>query len=398
MSYGVTKQGFVRKTYEVLFDEFSTRAKELFGPNINLSVFGVYGLLVRLFAWAFSLLWQDHEKTFYQLWIDEAEGEQLDFLVAFAGITRFGKSKAIIDLEITGEAGTPVDKGFIGQTAQKIKFVTLNNVIIGDGGTVLAKAEAQTAGVSGNVAAESVTDIFTPVVGVDSITNPAAAVPGREVESDEELRARYKISRALAAGSSIPALTALMRQVTGNIEAKVYENDGVAFDADGRPPGCVEAVVYGGIIEDYANALFGKKAAGVKAFGQQNHVVVDSNGQQRNIGVTFATERQIYVRLVVTKNDEWNEGNTASLKTAAVQYIGGIDTIDTTSTSYTGLGIGETTYTWKLIAGFNNIKGIKKVVAFVGFSAPANRPDELAVGIREKPRTSTANVTVEFTN
>ncbi len=398
MSYGVTKQGFVRKTYDVLFDEFSVRAKELFGANINLSVFGIYGLLVRLFAWAFSLVWQDHEDTFYQLWLEDAEGEQLDFLVAFAGITRFGKSKAIIDIEITGEAGTPVEKGFIGQTAQKVKFVTLADVVIGGGGTVLAKAEAQVAGVGGNVAATSVTDIFTPVVGVDSITNPTAAVPGREVETDDELRDRYKVSRAAAAGSSIPALTAAMRKVTGNIEAKVYENDGEAYDADGRPPGSVEAVVYGGVIEDYANVLFGKKSAGVRAFGQLIHVVVDSNGQQRNIGVTFATERQVYVRLVVTKNDEWNEGNTASLKTAAVKYIGGIDTVDAVSTSYIGLGIGETTYTWKLIAGFNDIKGIKKIVAYVGFSAPANRTDELAVGIREKPRTTTGNITVEFTN
>ena len=89
MSYGVTRQGFVRKTYDVHFAELSARAKELFGPNINLSVFGFYGLIVRLMAWAFALSWEKHEETFYQLWLEDAEGAQLEFLVAFAFLVFF---------------------------------------------------------------------------------------------------------------------------------------------------------------------------------------------------------------------------------------------------------------------------------------------------------------------
>lgn len=395
MSYGVTKQGFVRKTYNDLFDELSARAKELFGPNINLSVFGVFGLLIRLFAWALSLIWQDHENTFYQLWIDDAEGEQLDFLVAFAGISREGAQQAVVTVEVSGEDGTTVEAGFVAQTAQKIQFATLESAVIADGKALIA-ARAVVAGIQGNVDAETLTSIFTPIAGVNSVTNHAAAVSGRAVETDDELRARYKVSRSLGAGASLPALTGLMRQVPGNIEAIIYENTGETIDEYGRPPGSIEAVVYGGVIGDYAPQLFSKRAAGVRAYGSASYNVIDANGQTRATGITLASERQVYVRLQITKNADWNDGNIAALKTAAIQYIGGNDTVDGIATSYIGLGIGQTAYTWEIIRSLGQIRGIKKIVAFLGFTEPATKPDELALGIREKARTNTASITVEF--
>ena len=395
MSYGVTKQGFVQKPYDVHYAELSARAKQLFGSNINLSVFGFFGLLIRLMAWAFTLIWQKHEETFYQLWLEDAEGMQVDLIVAFGGLTREGATKSNISLVIEGEDGTTVGKGFIGQTAQKIKFITIEDVTIA-GGTATVIAQAVVAGTTGNVAENSVTSIFTPVTGVTGINNPEAAVPGKDRETDDDLKKRYKESRAFGAGSSLPALKALMLQVPGNIEAEVYENTEDTIDADGRPPGCVEAVVYGGVLADYANALFGKRAAGIRAYGSSIYTVIDDNGQQRKTGITFANQRSVYVRLVITKNSEWNDGNITALKTAIVKYIGGNDTVDDITTSYRGLGIGATTFTWKIIAAADALKGIKKIVAFVGFTAPANRPDELPVGIRDIPRTDTSKITVEF--
>lgn len=52
------KNGFRRKTYDDLLDEMSDKAKELFGDNINLSTRSFIGILVRLYAWFLSLLWQ----------------------------------------------------------------------------------------------------------------------------------------------------------------------------------------------------------------------------------------------------------------------------------------------------------------------------------------------------
>lgn len=51
---------------------------------------------------------------------------------------------------------------------------------------------AQASGLAGNVGADLITELVTPVAGIASVTNPSPFVNGRDVETDDERRVRFQ--------------------------------------------------------------------------------------------------------------------------------------------------------------------------------------------------------------
>ncbi len=51
---------------------------------------------------------------------------------------------------------------------------------------------AQASGLAGNVGADLITELVTPVAGIASVTNPSPLVNGRDVETDDERRVRFQ--------------------------------------------------------------------------------------------------------------------------------------------------------------------------------------------------------------
>jgi len=394
MDYGVSKYGFRKKTYDDLKIEIEDRTRQLFGANINLSVFSPVGLFVRLLAWALSLVWADYENAYYQNWIDDAEGVNLDKLVAFASIQRNPPQKSVATLQFVGTNGVVIAKGFVAQTPQKIKFATLADVtIVAGSATVQAQsidAGAKTAGIS----VGSINEIYNPQAGVTSVTNIDASIGGSDIETDDELRQRFKDSRQLGQGGSVPGIYSKLKQVPGLLEAYIYENTSAYFDEETRPPSSIECVVYGGTDADIADTIF-RKAAGVGTFGTTSFLLTDGTGQIRTIKFSRATAKYIYVKVHITKNPLWNPGNITAVQSAVIKYIGGIDTIGASSTSYRGLTVGSKTYTWKIAAAMKEIVGIDSLSVLIGFNLTPTTSDLLAVGIREIPRTDNAHIIVE---
>lgn len=94
-------------------------------------------------------------------------------------------------------------------------------------------------GPDGNVAADTITTITNPgsVAGITAVTNPAAFTGGRERETDEEFRDRYYASVDYAGGVNADSIrAALLQNVDGIMEAKVFENDTDDVDDYGLPP------------------------------------------------------------------------------------------------------------------------------------------------------------------
>lgn len=73
--------------------------------------------------------------------------------------------------------------------------------------------------------ANSVTEIITPIGGLTSITNPTAGVTGRLIETDSELRLRFRNSSQLVGNGTVEAIRAhLLQDVPGVTSALVFEN------------------------------------------------------------------------------------------------------------------------------------------------------------------------------
>lgn len=199
-NWGLTEAGFLRPSYTELLDALEVKAKELFGSSVNLSVRSPLGIFLRIFAWFAGMLWQLAEQVYNSGFVDTATGISLARLGAFIGIRLLAAQKAARMLQITGEAGASVYAGFLVQARNNQRFVTLEDAVIGEGGTVSVPIQAYEAGPEGNVDAGAIDTVVTPLAAVVSVTNPEATAGGRARETWQEFRERYYNSVDKAGG------------------------------------------------------------------------------------------------------------------------------------------------------------------------------------------------------
>ncbi|GAF95694.1 unnamed protein product, partial [marine sediment metagenome] len=131
-------------------------------------------------------------------------------------------------------------------------------------------------------AANTVSQIGTPVTNWISTTNPLALITGRDQETDAELRARARATFAGAGLATIDAIIRTILQVNGVSYTDVIEST-FTFPVVGQPVGSINTVVVGGSNIDVAQGLLESRAAGVETFGAITESAVDINGLSRDV-------------------------------------------------------------------------------------------------------------------
>lgn len=144
----------------------------------------------------------------------------------------------------------------------------------------------------------SITTVISPITGITSTTNEVAYDLGRSLETDEELRLRFTLSRAVNGLSTPEAIKALLLETDGVTSASVFENDTSVVDGEGRPAKSFEALVEGGTDADVGLAIWTSKPAGIETFGTTTEVILDSGGDSRSM--KFTRPDPIHLALKVT--------------------------------------------------------------------------------------------------
>lgn len=135
-----------------------------------------------------------------------AYGEYLDFHAKRVCLTRRAAGGAYVQLEIEGIPGTVIPAGFAFavpsiNSQPAIEFQTEAETEIGESGKATVGAMAVLPGTGGNVPADSITLMVTPMRGITAISNPEKASGGTGEESDDSLRARImEIEQGLDTG------------------------------------------------------------------------------------------------------------------------------------------------------------------------------------------------------
>lgn len=150
----------------------------------------------------------------------------------------------------------------------------------------------------------TLTEILTPVSGLDNIENFIDGSTGRDIESDINLRARREASLSVTGAGSVEALTARLLQEVDNVATvKVIENYTEAI-VDGRPPKSFESVVEGGTDADIAQKIWDVKPAGIRPFGTITEIIIDSQGDSQAIQFSRPTYKYAHLRVSLTLNTE----------------------------------------------------------------------------------------------
>lgn len=379
-NWGLSEKGFRRPNYTELLNATEYKARELFGDGINLTIRSPLGILLRILAWIWSILFSVLEDVYNSRYADTAIGNSLINLGSNIGMELLTANKATGYITVTGTPGTKIPAGYLVSTASGLQYVVSAPVVIGPDGGVPATIQAVEFGVEYNTDAKTVNVIANPssVPGVTSITNRSPVTGGRWRETDAEFRERYYKSVDYAGGANADAIrAALLNDVEGVTAAQVYENDkDVVDEYYNLPPHSIEAVVYGGLDENIARSLYAKKAGGIQTVGNVEVNVVSVSEQIQTICFSRPESKLIYIKITGLRTGANFEGND-SIVQKLISHIG--------NARYSGLGVGADVVYMQIPGIVASVPGVIDFDLEIGIDEKNYSKSNIPIGYREKP-------------
>ncbi len=201
----------------------------------------------------------------------------------------------------------------------------------------------------------TLTEVVTPVSGLDSIDNLVSGTVGTDVETDAQLRERRRKSlTGLGRGTSEAIRSRLLQEVSGTYGVSVLNNRTDSTDGDGRPPHSFEVVLQGGDEDEIAEKIWENMPVGIQTFGGTTITVQDSEGDDQDISFSRPTSIYIWldIELSLYPEEDFPTGGISAVKDAVVEwslteYTAGKDVIRqrVSIPVYSVPGIGEITIT-----------------------------------------------------
>jgi uncharacterized phage protein gp47/JayE len=302
-----TAQGVSVRTFDEIFESLSDQLKAIYGSDINLDQDTPDGQLIGIFAKAILDLETFGLQLYSEFDPDFARGQLLNKLIKLVGINRRAATRSQVDVDIVTDRALTLAAGFTVADGNEQNWITLaSQSLVNGSNTITLFAED-----FGEIEAEAntITEPVTIVLGVASVTNPLAATPGIDEESDEDLRIRRNNSLENAAYSTVGGLVAKLGEITNVTDAVVYENDTNVVDSDGIPAHGIWALVEGGDIQDIAEILAKNKTAGTAMKGTINEIYEETIVRPdsstfvilHNMKFDRPTDVPVYVTLTVTR-------------------------------------------------------------------------------------------------
>lgn len=309
-----------------------------------------------------------------------ATGQDLGIITSYLNMRWRAVTKATAKIEIEAEAGTEIPAGWGVETEDGKKYVTLNTVteIVDQSKKKELEVIALEAGKIGNTEENTITIMTQVLIGITKITNPGAAVGGKDSENDSELRQRF-LERVDRINSF--SCDGIRNYVVNNStvdRCQVLENETDEYDAGGRPPHSYEIIVTGETDENMFQVIQDYKLAGIRTWG-------DIRRKIGNItyGFSRATVKDLYVKIDITASKEyWRAQNIDKIKKALISYVDNVD-------------VASIVYIWKLIGEtYQNSEGIINLGVQLGDSMETLRNMDYELVDKNIPRLLEENITV----
>lgn len=313
-------------TYNDILKDLLDSMKQIFGTDIYLDEDSMDYQQISIFAKkiydtnSLALLVYNNRTA------NTSVGVGLDNLCALVGIKRKPATYSECQLTITGDPGTVITGGKANDGTYNWNLP--DEVTIPSNGTIIVQSTCETSGYI-TAAPNTINTIATPLYGWIGVTNQYAAAPGKNVESDANLRARYYVSTMLPAVSIFDSMLASLSSITDVKRVKGYENDTNQTSEEGFPPHSVTFVVEEGDDGQIAEMIYNKKTPGCYTNGTTDIEVLSEAGNVTHIRFYRPTYKNVWVKVNITKLSGYNESVVDNIKQALVDYIKSADIHDT---------------------------------------------------------------------
>lgn len=269
---------------------------------------------------------------------------------------------------------------------QSITYSVTSNFIINK----VKKTGGLTATVNGNLSQEAntITQIVTPVLGWDSVTNPLAASEGRLAETDEELRIRFRNTKLERSSNILDSLYSAILNLDGVEEVAIYENDTDVTDSNGVLPHSFLPVVLGGSSQIIAETIWENKPMGIRSQGSTVIAVTDSQGFLHDIGLERPAPVTIYVTMTLSMDPEADNpfpGDGATqIQDAIISYASD------------NFGVGKDVIYSRLFTPINSVPGHQVDSLFIGTSPSPVGTSNIVIDFDEIASFESANIIVNI--
>ena len=388
----LTPTGFKRLRVADYLPIIQEQAREQFGEDADLSDRTPLGRFIYLQA----LQRAEDNEVAEQIWnsrfIDTSEGASLEANVKRIPITKKGWLKANGAISVELKNGTTIPIGHLFKTPNNVHFRTLNSVTATSDATYSMMVECEEYGDIGNVEVGDISIVVNKIDGLLSVTNNEPFFNGQDEESDQELQDRYYESLSKVGSRRIEAIEAnVLDEVPGVRSCVVIENDSHEFDTEGRPPHSFETVVLGGEDNAIAQAIFEKKAGGIRAFGKTTEVIIKNlRGIEHVIGFTRAVTVPIFVKVYKKTNNRFPVNGDEQLARRVVEHIGGTFN----GVKYDGLGMSSNVIISRLESRLFAVEGLEDVRVELSVDGLTYNNENIVIAFPEVAETDSSKVEV----
>ena len=217
------------------------------------------------------------------------------------------------------------------------------------------------------------------VIGSTTVNNRQNWVSGRTLETDAQLRNRFKNSVGGQGNATVPAIRAKLTALEGVTSASVEENWTLSTSLTGLPAKSFEATVKGGSDVAVASAIWNSKPAGIQPFGLNNAAITDSEGRTQVIYFTRPIDQYIHINVVYSiYSEEIFPSNGVSMIANAIKNYGD------------SLGVNEDVIPQRLMAAvYQSVAGISNLAITAGktsspFDTPVYSSGIISIGRKEE--------------
>ena len=220
---------FEPKKFNQVFEDMRQRTTVL----TDFEVGSVARTVYESFAYEIALLYEKMRLVYLSAYVDTAEGQQLDLVVAILGIKRgepdFAEGTVIFQRDI-GNKDIDVPMGTLIATPEtpttpKKVYQTTETKLFPKGQTSLEmKIQATNRGEGEVTPAETLSVLPRPIPGIKAVTNPnGTRFSGKRKETDEELRERAKNTLISSGKATILSIENALLSLPGVRDVKVKE-------------------------------------------------------------------------------------------------------------------------------------------------------------------------------
>lgn len=317
-----------------------------------------------------GLGWEAMQLVYQQFDPRSATGPSQSSLVQLNGISRLDAAPSNAQEVLTGTPFAPIPAGQLVSDVNNVnQWATTEDVVLDSLGSATVTVRCTVTGPTAALAG-TLTNIVTPYPGLSSVTNPADAVLGRNIETDTELRARQRLSTMAPASSPVESVYANLANVPGVTYARVRQNNTLTVDSNGIPGKSVAAVVVGGEPIDIAMTLLARTGIVAEWYGSSTMTLFDVQNESYVVKWTVPTPKLIYIELTleIINPAIFPANGLQKIKDNIRAYAqGGAPALGIDDGfSETGFPPGSTVIWSRLFTPINSVPGHRVVTLFIG--------------------------------